>query len=351
MQPERSSYFNRHFYNELEEVITQMGASDVCLLGDLNSRTAQLDDILDTNIFADSFVVETAGFPARVSEDNHTNNMGYELIGFCRACQMVIVNGRAGTDAGIGKATCKNASVVDYAIVSHSLFPLVREFCVLEYNELFSDIHCPVSIQFTKLNQFDVKESNDSSEDKTKKSTFINWNKYRSGEYADKLDRDEISSLEQELEIMTNDFASVSQDMMNIVVGRVNKVLLDGADTLGIVEYKIKKTRKFKRKSDNKPWFNDECKLKRRVFVKARRNALRHRSDNVLNTERRRAAKDYKKCVRKHLNHYKLNLATRLRQSQSSDPKVFWNILNGKKKKNAIQSNRITIPFSSCLRI
>ena len=55
------------------------------------------------------------------------------------------MNGRYGADKGIGKTTCKNASVVDYILISA---PYVDKFDILEFDCIISDIHCPVNAVF-----------------------------------------------------------------------------------------------------------------------------------------------------------------------------------------------------------
>ena len=72
---------------------------------------------------------------------NFTNNYGFRLLDFCKTVDIAIVNGRAGSDASIGKCTCKNVSVVDYALVSSDLFPLISDFAVFDFCELYSDVH------------------------------------------------------------------------------------------------------------------------------------------------------------------------------------------------------------------
>ena len=54
----------------------------------------------------------------KISQDMATNNYGFRLLDFCKTVDVAIVNGRAGSDASIGKCPCKNVSVVDYALVS-----------------------------------------------------------------------------------------------------------------------------------------------------------------------------------------------------------------------------------------
>ena len=94
--------------------------------------------------------------PARYSEDNVTNNQGFSMINFCKTANARIVNGRFGKCSEL--YTCKNASVVDYVVVSEDLFDVVSDFCVLDFDPLLSDIHCPVVVVLNsqvKLTQTD----------------------------------------------------------------------------------------------------------------------------------------------------------------------------------------------------
>ena len=83
----------------------------------------------------------------RKSQDVGKNNFGHVLIDFCISQRVLIVNGRAGRDADLGKLTCKNASLVDYVIASPCAFPCICDFYVGDFDECLSDIHCPVFIK------------------------------------------------------------------------------------------------------------------------------------------------------------------------------------------------------------
>ena len=145
----KTTYFNRHAYAELEENLLNINFENICLLGDLNSRSGNLNDVIVNNCHSDIGVdFDELQLPKRISSDVQTNTMGYELISFCKANQIAIVNGRVGDDEGIGNLTCKNASVVDYVIISHVLFNYVVNFKVHPFNELFSDCHNAISIEF-----------------------------------------------------------------------------------------------------------------------------------------------------------------------------------------------------------
>ena len=61
----------------------------------------------------------------------------------CQNLNITILNGRAGIDSDLGEFTSKEASVVDYVLASHSLFPKIRYFKVLTMDYLLSDVHRP----------------------------------------------------------------------------------------------------------------------------------------------------------------------------------------------------------------
>ena len=143
IEGEGSKYYNDNIYNELVDNLTHFNIDNVCFLGDFNSRTAELQDTIPDSICTDDpFNTDNPNLQKRISQDKFANNLGHQLISFCKTSQIAIVNGRLFHDAFLGKKTCKNASVVDYALLSHPLFSLVSDFKVLDFNELFSDVHC-----------------------------------------------------------------------------------------------------------------------------------------------------------------------------------------------------------------
>ena len=116
----------------------------VCLHGDFSVRTAELSDltITDDNILqecgVDSEIVYTSDIldilkrsdidVKRVSKDRTVNAFGRTLLEFCRNSDMVILNGRAFGDKGIGATLCKGKSIVDYVMCTY--------FCISFYQVL-----------------------------------------------------------------------------------------------------------------------------------------------------------------------------------------------------------------------
>ena len=61
---------------------------------------------------------------------------------------MLIVNCRIGNDRELDKFTCRNASVVDYAISRPKLLKCFEDFYILESSKLYSDVHTPLHTAF-----------------------------------------------------------------------------------------------------------------------------------------------------------------------------------------------------------
>ena len=56
-------------------------------------------------------------------------------------CAIYIANGKLSNDKNIGKTTCKDASLVDYLLLSSSMFNEICELDVTDNNPMFSDAH------------------------------------------------------------------------------------------------------------------------------------------------------------------------------------------------------------------
>ena len=71
------------------------------------------------------------------------------MLDFCKQTSLRILNGRCAEDAGIGKYTfigSRGCSLVDYVLVSESIFDLISSFTVHDPNSL-SD-HCLIDYTF-----------------------------------------------------------------------------------------------------------------------------------------------------------------------------------------------------------
>jgi hypothetical protein len=116
------------------------------LVGDFNSRTAQLLDFYEveesnafiyTNQLYDVYILDDLDI-SRLRNNHHdiVNTYGNKLISFCKNNDMFVLYGRVGKDQA-GKPTSKNNSNVDYAISSAHVLRKVEDFDILEFSKLF----------------------------------------------------------------------------------------------------------------------------------------------------------------------------------------------------------------------
>ena len=120
---------------------------------------------------------------------------------------------------------------------------------------------------------------------------------------------------------------------INDICGRVSKILVSAAEDSGLII-----TKRINNKKCNKrkiqPWFNEDCKLKRQSYFKAKHNfrrinSQRNYDEMVLNST------NYKKQIKKEFRMYQNNISNKLMSLRHSDPKAYWNLLNkysGKKR-------------------
>jgi hypothetical protein len=96
------------------------------------------------------------------------------------------------------------------------------------------------------------------------------------------------------------------------------------------VQRKVDHVRK---KSEDKPWFNVECKLARQNYRKLRRKYKKHRTEKN-KEELNNSEKYYKRTLDKNQKLYRNKITKQLRNLRTNNPKEYLKILNsGRHKK------------------
>ena len=278
--------------------------------------------------------------------------MGNELIRFLKTTQMAIVNGRMGRDKGIGNVTCKNASVVDYVLLSYDLFNYVSDFIVMNFNEMYSDVHCAVNVVFMKTSESSCDSSgcnNNSHSDArtdthtgthtdTHTSTHTNrrtldkrvkWDTGAKTQFIDNLENDAIDIIDRQLTHLLDPDTRVNLNDVDSAVTDIGDIFINSAKKTDLIKTKKKRKEKVPRRF-SKPWFNLHCRQKKKLFHDARRNDINNNQTETTKDERKKAAKCYKKTVKNSHKEYKNKIALELRNLKSNNPKEYWDYLKSK---------------------
>ena len=133
------------------------------LVGDLNSRTVELNDYCD---FDDDNNTKSNEPPTRTTPskrrncDEKFNQMGTKLIDMCKAHDLQILNGRTFGDR-TGSFTyfdrIQGASAIDVAIASDSMQPMIKSFLVQHQTEVSQ--HCKIITRIKNLKENIAEEA------------------------------------------------------------------------------------------------------------------------------------------------------------------------------------------------
>lgn len=337
LPPETSRYGGLDIFDELSQEllkITSKGDQHVCLLGDFNAHTKDLSEIvdIDRDLFErlhldevlESEPVNVAEIGLRSNKDKSVNNYGYRFIEFLKAHGLFIINGRVGSDKGVGEFTCfkgRSRHVVDYFVVSHDLFTEFTDCEVQSFDRVVSDVHCPVvcKIRTGEIpGDIPVPPSPEGNADgQARTSSKIKWDKGKSDRFTDAL--------------LSKDLESVNNALRNgVSVSEVNNMICDilvgtAEEVMGRYE-----DRRFKQRPQNNGRGN-QCNIKvdgmlkvlRGVYRRAKRRFRSHRSE-ANRVALNRAFRQYKYEIKKRKLEKKAKHNAELRRSRSGDPRHYW---------------------------
>ena len=158
--PENSRYADDNLFDFIEKVVLDNydETCSICLLGDFNARTANLPDSVQDYSFENLDNQEFVP-PQRSNQDNTVNKYGHKLLDMCKHLDLYIVNGRCGDDKDVGKTTSKNISTVDNCIVTKDIFDKIEQFQVKEFDDMLSDIHCPLHLSLVSYTTSEPQEN------------------------------------------------------------------------------------------------------------------------------------------------------------------------------------------------
>jgi hypothetical protein len=347
--PESSNYSSLDLYDTLEEEFLSIHTDEfVCFLGDFNARTKDMSDLIGADAqFLQSLdsadfikikleeekLLEDLGFDlSRYSLDPVSNNYGYRFLEMCKNIGICIVNGRLGLDRGVGSTTCDDKSLIDYVMVSPQMFPLVQGFRVEAFDRNFSDKHNPLCVTFKLVDPSLVHSIADRELNcNTQAHKRVNWSNEKCEDFKLSMNTDQIDNILSRISDLNDGI--LSQDDVDEAVGAIGQMFNDSGEKSGIV--KQVKTKMVKRRSNVAPWFNTNCEDKRKIYFRAR-NKFAQTKLHSDKTEIKRLNKLYKQCIQKSKQDFRTDLNNKLRNLRSSDPKKYWDLVNGGSKREEI---------------
>ena len=242
----------------------------------------------------------------RKSQDkNSCNNYGNRLLEMCKTCELFILNGRCeGNDKNTGAVTCKNSTMVDYALVYANTLHLFKpSFYVFEYSCLLSDVHSSIHVSLSpKSITNHLDNSNISSIPNDTQNTSPNYSFDNNSRpkrmtnvnqqlFENFIKTEEINQLISDL---NNNDRPMTEQIINTTTSQLNNIIIDAAMRLCGTK-NLEDNKDIKTQSEKLPaWFNHNCKTKRKIYHKARKkyNTNKHR-DNLISLQK--FSKQYKK--------------------------------------------------------
>ena len=338
--PVGSKYTSVDAFEECQlELVDLLSKNDalVCMCGDFNARTAQLDDIVHENMFNnfDNICTYYNYDVPRLSNDGHFNNYGHLLLNMCKTNDLLIVNGRIDNETR-GNFTFRNISTIDYFLCSPYLFKHVSDFIVNLQNPILSDGHCALQLKLA-LNLLKCTKRSKKLADAHNAIVVARWDcmKKQIFETYLKESANAIKEIYDDMNILLQTVC-FENGTINSTMNRIKNVIIDAATGSGMVK-SISNIGKNKMCSAHRTnhydskrtadWFDENCKKTRHEFAIARRRC----KDNICENNIKQvkfAGKQYKLAIsRSKAIHHKTFL-DKLKSIEFDDPKSFWSMLN-----------------------
>ncbi len=222
--------------------------------------------------------------------------------------------------------TSRSNSVVDYAIGSLPLLACAKEFEVLVFDRLFSDIHSPVHVVLKGKKLNEQSQLGDTSVNHDRKCTDDHcfktvWDEDKKEEFVNNLDKQSILSI----------LPGITQDCdVNEMCDKIAGIFTESAkETFKSVCVTCPR----KPPRNDKPWFTAQCAEARVQYRRVKGRLKLDRTNTELQVEMANANTAYKRVLRKARCENRRANVNRIRQLKNSNPKMYWKALNSKKRK------------------
>ena len=191
-----SKYYNNKFYTSLDEEIKIINSKfrnyQICLIGDFNARTGQLEPYINTEAINNTYEKESYGTNTRTSKDVVINCEGEKLLELCSVNNLMIANGTLESDLK-GEFTFANKqgkSVIDYLCIESNAIHIVKNFKI---EELGCSDHMILNVEIVGEN-YQGGEQDKNMNEKMKINNNIGWSDENKTRFDNKINY-EVSNL------------------------------------------------------------------------------------------------------------------------------------------------------------
>ncbi len=329
--PESSKSWTPDIFATIEDNILAHSGDNVIIMGDFNARTGTLSDFVDIE-----GELRNSCILPRQNADSFTNNNGRQFTELCKTSDLLILNGRFGSDGMEGKKTCtthNGGSTIDYMCASQDIIKHIKDFHVHDFDQSLSDVHHPVSLSLS--GNIPVKRSiTDQPNKRQEKGTTLSWKDNSRHSYPANFDISALTEISDTIKLeLEKPTGETTDACINEIYSRIRKTLLANATEIGA----IKKRRQVKQ--SKQPWFDNSCALKKRDYHKSLRQAKRTNNAELRYT----AFREYRNFVRSKKRNYTNTLNENLKTLKKRNAKCYWNII----KKHTQAKTTHEIPFDS----
>ena len=341
--PQSSCYYNLHnegFFEYLERTVrlySNIGLTTVC--GDLNARCGTKSDVFVPDLNISDYIPtinrddleQVCTLNDRCSTDKIVNPLGNKLIDLCINTNLKIVNGRCGSDAGIGDFTFMSDSgnsLIDYVLAPYELFEHINNFVVHDFFS-FSP-HAPIEISFnfnmnkTESSQKFISQSRIVwSDDTSMRNSFVQCIQDKISYFSDIVDN--IVAINTSVDQGVDSFSDLLHQCAFKIYGTCTRKPVQSP--------KFRQMRKYK-----SPWFNAECETARRNYRSAKRSFGKNKSIEIRGLLLQ-SRKTYNSTKIKARRNFQLKQRDSMHKYAKSDPQKFWKEirkLNLRSEKNDI---------------
>ena len=213
---------------------------------------------------------------------------------------MKIVNGRFGSDKGIGSFTFNGSkdrnSTIDYCIASPDLGYHIKNFEIHPFDKDYSDYHSPIILTLNARHTTSAEAEIVSESDVEYNPVSTKWCDEKKAEFQSKFDQSKIEEANQLLDMLEPNNNTNQSDLDNITNILANISTLAGLET-GISKQINNNNINSKPKKASKPWFDQDCHLKRKEYIR-----IKNRLKRTKSTQNEIALKNQSKLYKKFIN-------------------------------------------------